>query len=1132
MAFFENLATQYPRQAYQRSYPKAAVLGQQKKKKTNFFTNIANRMGTGLKTVSEGLSKSPFYSKTGAGKTALKFGKEALVEYPARFGASATLQPEQTFQPKGFFAKFLLGKEPIQSLTKQIGEATMGMERAGFGKTSLPIATTAILGAGLLDFTGVGGEKTAAKTILNINKLDDAVTYAKKLGIADELIERFAPKIVKAKKITEAEKLITEAKSFVSKEISPLAQEARKVYRGGDVAIDITKGGDRGISVTTDKKVAERFTPPSGGVVSEAFLPSSAKILKDKQIPKALKETYLEKAKELAEVNINISKPSFNKLQNSVFDKQQKIVDYARKNGFDGVEFLFEEEIRIIKPNILTQAVKAAPKELPVFGGLKGKERGFVTSAKEALPEAQRIAGQYIPRDTNTLAIKARNLIIDDVNVAEKLVLEGTDDKAVATASELLKYYRETAEQTTNAAVKSALYDKAAQVANTIAPKLTESGRAIQAASILGRLTPEGQVKFAAREISRFNETARLGKKIPELTGQQSKFILDEMKAINEMAEGVGKAMRFKKLQDHIINLVPTPLFKKVIAVWKAGLLTGVKTQGLNFFSNLFHGTTEIVKDIPASVVDRAASLFTGQRTKVVTTRKIFEGLKDGLIKGKRYFTTGFDERNIAAKLDYKKVNFGKGVVAKTFQAYTDIVFRALGSADQPFYYGAMSRSLMDQSLAKGMNKGLKGKALKEFAENMIKAPTEEMIRYGVADATTAVFQNQTKLGEAASKIQKIPGVGEIILPFGRTPSAVAMQIVNYSPVGIAKTIISNIGKGKFDQRLFSQGIGRGLTGTGIIAIGMELYKKGMIALDYPQGDEREQELQKAEGVKNNAIKVDGKWRSPIVLGPGGNLLLIGGHFQKAVEEEGSPTAALTKGALGGMSSFLEQTFLTGIKSSVNAITDPERYAKSYLPNLVASFVPTIVSDVARSTDPKERRSEGYVQAVQKRIPVLRGKLEPQVTMLGEERERVGNPLEVMFDPSRPSPVRETLATQELRRLMDAGFRVSPTVLGDRQGYDVLSQQENTELWKLAGGIINDKLTSLFGDERYKNLSDDKKGKKVEEFVDKSKINARAGMVLQLVQGLEGDKLRDKLSELKAGKLMTREVYNKYKEIR
>jgi hypothetical protein len=78
-------------------------------------------------------------------------------------------------------------------------------------------------------------------------------------------------------------------------------------------------------------------------------------------------------------------------------------------------------------PFELTELVPAPIKKLPIQ-----KERGFVTSAKEVIPEAEKIAGQYIPRSTDTLAIKAKNLIKDDIIAAERLALEGSSDEAVA----------------------------------------------------------------------------------------------------------------------------------------------------------------------------------------------------------------------------------------------------------------------------------------------------------------------------------------------------------------------------------------------------------------------------------------------------------------------------------------------------------------------------------------------------------------------------------------------------------------------------------------------------------------------------------------------------------------------------
>lgn len=760
-----------------------------------------------------------------------------------------------------------------------------------------------------------------------------------------------------------------------------------------------------------------------------------------------------------------------------------------------------------------------------------GATRGFINSVREQIPQASKVAGQYIPRSTDELAIKAKNLIKDDVARAERIAMTQSNDAAVAIASELLKKYSDDAANAVDQAVANALYDKAAEIANALAPKLTEAGRSIQAASILARLTPEGQLRFAAREIQRYNGANPL-KKIPELSGEQSKFILDEMKAIQNMPDGVERAIRFKNLQDFISNLIPTGIMKKVITVWKAGLLTGLKTSGVNIFSNLSHTASEVVKDAPATIVDSVASLFTGKRTKTFNVSGLKGGLKEGFEKGIRYFKTGYDPRNIAEKFDYTKVNFGKSKAGKAFQTYTDTVFRAMGTADQPFYYGALSRSLADQALAQGKNQGLKGKALKDFAENLVQNPTEEMLRYGVTDATTAVFQNKTNLGEIASKIQQLPsGVGEIILPFGRTPSAVAMQIINYSPVGIAKTIIENIGRGKFDQRLFSQGLGRSLTGTAVLGIGYLLAKQDRVSLDYPT-TEREQKLWEAEGRKPNSIKIGDKWRSIQVLGPAGNVLLIGSHYNDELKKTGSPTEAISKAILGSAKSFTDNTFLTGLKDAINALTDPERYAKSYLPNLVASIVPTLVSDVARATDSKERRAENLFERVGSRVPGARNRLEPQIDIIGRERESVGNPLEIILDPTRPSKDIATPTVKELRRLTDAGFKVSPTLLGDKKGYPVLTQEENTGLWKMTGEIIDDKLTKLFRNEAYLNLPDDEKAKTVENFIEKAQISARAAAVLEKTDGLLGEELKAKLAELKAGKLLTRDVYKLYEELR
>jgi len=256
------------------------------------------------------------------------------------------------------------------------------------------------------------------------------------------------------------------------------------------------------------------------------------------------------------------------------------------------------------------------------------KERGYITSVKTVAPKATRVSGQYIPRSTDELSIKASNLIKDDIATAEKLAREGTDENAVAVASELIKKYSGDAAKAGTKGEADLLYDKVADIANTIAPKLTELGRAVQAASILGRMTPEGQVRFAAKTIEHFNQ-ANPTKRIAGLTGAQVEKFSKEAKEIFEMPDGLERAQRYQKFQQEISDLVPTPLMKKLTTIWKAGLLTGIKTSGLNIFSNLAHFTAETVKDVPAAAVDSVASLFTGQRTTTATLRGTGKGIKE-----------------------------------------------------------------------------------------------------------------------------------------------------------------------------------------------------------------------------------------------------------------------------------------------------------------------------------------------------------------------------------------------------------------------------------------------------------------------------------------------------------------------
>lgn len=770
------------------------------------------------------------------------------------------------------------------------------------------------------------------------------------------------------------------------------------------------------------------------------------------------------------------------------------------------------------------------------------KERKFITSVRETVAEPTlKISGEYVPRNTDELAIKARNLVKDDINLAEQITHGEIDDNVVATTAELIKHYDRLAKGAKTTAEKNSYLDKIADTANRVSTKLTESGRTVQAASILGRMTPEGQLRYAAREIQKFNEGIRaakgglfgLKKEIPELTGVQSEEILSGMKKVTEMPDGAKKAKAFWDIQNQISDFIPSSTYKKMINLWKAGLLTGIKTSGLNTFSNLSHGISEVVKDIPATMVDSLASLFTGKRTLAFTLKGTGKGTLEGIKRGFSYLKTGFSERDIASKLDFKRVNFGKNKIAKTLQSYEDGVFRLMGSEDQPFYYGAKTRSLFSQAIAQGKNSGKKGIELKSLVNNLVTNPTDAMLINATKDAEIAVFQNRTILGEAAKMIQKIPG-GEIAVPFARTPASVAMQLINYSPVGIVKTIAENIGKGKFDQRMFAQGIGRGITGTGVLYLGKELYKKRLISLGYPK-NERERKQWELEGRKENAIKIDGRWRSFNVLGPAGLILGVGGYYQQAMDTTGSHAEAFSQAIFGAGKTLTEQTFLKGLNQFLEAISDPERSGLKLLANLTGSLVPTILGDVARATDMAERETSpqkaGFLAPLKSRIPGMRQTLQTRKDIFGETVQRGGNAIETMIDPTRPTRIKSNVLIEELRRLANAGQWATPTQFADEKTYNILTPNQKVSLQERAGSILESKLERLVVLPEYKKLSDEEKKNTVQDFTEKARLVSRAEAVQILTAGLKGEQLKARLSELKQSGFLIKSVFEKWQEL-
>lgn len=156
-------------------------------------------------------------------------------------------------------------------------------------------------------------------------------------GIYADLVNKPQEEVLPKQETPEIDSLFEEAKKHKSVD-SFLKSQGNVVYRGGE-PIDLNKITSLGISVSTQKPVAERFkSRKDKGVIEELYISPTAKVFDaEKATPTLLKNT-----------------PS-----------EDVILDYAKRNGFDAIDFtkslaskpgtgyMPESEIRILNPSIL-----------------------------------------------------------------------------------------------------------------------------------------------------------------------------------------------------------------------------------------------------------------------------------------------------------------------------------------------------------------------------------------------------------------------------------------------------------------------------------------------------------------------------------------------------------------------------------------------------------------------------------------------------------------------------------------------------------------------------------------------------------------------------------------------------------
>lgn len=625
----------------------------------------------------------------------------------------------------------------------------------------------------------------------------------------------------------------------------------------------------------------------------------------------------------------------------------------------------------------LTKPVEVKPTKLAQTAELPEE---LATPIRESLPE-------YEVLHNKDLIAQASKDITDNPNALGQI-----QSKAIG-EGELSALDFETARQAVNKLYQEGRFDEALTLTRQISEKASKAGQSVQALSLWSRTTPEGAIRYGQQIIDDFNKNAK--NKIGDLTEEQMLKIKEL--AENAQATELGtreNAVNTQLLMKYLSELVPASKGNQIKTLRNISLLLNPKTFTRNITGNaIFAGMENALTKPLASGIDKIASAFTGQRTRVAPQyNEYFKGLGQGFKEGAEDVAMGINTRdNIGKRFDLaNRASFTGNNALKGLEKALNY---SLQVPDRAFYQAAFNESIANQLKAAGTEK-----------------VTNEIIDRATQEALEAVYQNGGVIGNTVSGIRqalnkvgtKDFGLGDALIPYAQTPANIVQQSVNYSPFALLKAA-NNYRLG--NQRQASLDAARSLVGTGLIGAGYAGTKSGLINPSI-------EDYEIAKNYETLGIRPD-----TINLPNGGNVSYtqlqplsapITAGSAMADLQAGNPLQALDK----SLNTIADLSMLQGLNTFTE---DLKRHGGATATvNLGASipsqFVPSTLNQVNAFIDPYSRETyspnplqRGLNKAIS-RIPGLSDNLPIRYDVTGQpvkkyQSEGMQKVYDVLFNP-------------------------------------------------------------------------------------------------------------------------------------
>ena len=667
-----------------------------------------------------------------------------------------------------------------------------------------------------------------------------------------------------------------------------------------------------------------------------------------------------------------------------------------------------------------------------------------------------------------------------------------------------------------NNAVNSGDYVTAMDIASLMVKNSTNTAQSLQAMRILNKLSPECRLYLAAKSIENIEEDLNERYKDNKADIHVDKILYDEYAKALRQGNEDGIKTAWANIEQSVAQQIDATWYEKLNNFRYLAMLGNPRTHVRNIVGNAFFVPVRAAKNTIAYGLENVAdSKVNGgiERSKAMLNRNNandvalikyamtdYEAVQETILSGGKYVDT-------FQGIDKKRTIYKTKILEAARKGNSNLLDAEDAWFCKPAYANALAKWYKANGItAEQLNTG------KVPESTIIKAQT-----VAIKEAQKATYRDTNRFSAMVSRLGKVDNkiasaLIEGVLPFKKTPANILVRAVEYSPVGLIKSLAVDTKKVKayvngdaengMSPAQFIDDVSAGLTGTALVGLGVLLASWGLFS-GSPGDDDKQNKFDELGGSQNYALNIGGLSITLDWLAPESMPLFVGVELYNSLSGK-SEDNGFVQNLMSSVMSLSTPMFEMSMLQSVNDLFDNLAYIKqgqgsfkiatSMATNYISQYFPTLFGQAERAFGENQRETT-YIDRnsnvgselqymwgkIANKIPLYDFSQIPYIDAWGRTEE-TGNLFErVLNNFVNPAYVKKERSTEidgELKRLYDLGetsVYPSRAKTNTKINGEYLTAEEYVKYATVKGRTSYDLATKIINSSTYSRASDAEK---------------------------------------------------------